>query len=317
MEERLLEALAREPEAIKPNRIAYRDASIAAENLLVYMRSCPNLEDIEVAGSFRRRRETIGDLDIVTASADATGVIQHFRAFPANIKTLGAGETRASVVLNSGLQVDLRVVPRSSWGAALIYFTGSQAHCIRIRRVAQIRGLLLNEYGLFRDNEMVAGNEEDHVYKELGLSWIPPELREDRGEVEAAHNGSLPLLIQLGDLRGDLHSHSTWTDGRASIEEMAKSAQGAGLQYFAMTDHSQRLAMVHGLDPIRLRDQWREIEAVAARVSGISILRGIEVDILEDGTLDLPDDVLSELDWVVASVHSKLEMEPAACDAQS
>ncbi len=237
-------------------------------------------------------------------------MLQHFLAFPAIVKTLGAGETRASVVLNSALQVDLRVVPRSSWGAALIYFTGSQAHCVHVRRIAQNLGLLLNEYGLYRGAEPVAGSEEEEVYRGLGLSWIPPELREDRGEADAARDGRLPKLIELADLRGDLHSHSTWTDGRASIEEMAKSAQAAGLEYFALTDHSQRLAMVHGLDPLRLREQWGEIEAVGARLSGITILRGIEVDILEDGTLDLPDDVLGELDWVVASVHSKLDMEP-------
>jgi DNA polymerase (family 10) len=312
MEERLLEALARDPEAAKSRRISYADASIAADTLADHMRGCPSLERIEVAGSFRRRRETIGDLDLVTASANAAGVIEHFLSFPGIIKSLGAGDTRASVVLNSGLQVDLRVVPQASWGAALVYFTGSQAHCIRIRRIAQTRGLLLNEYGLLRDGEAVAGAEEQDVYRELGLSWIPPELREDRGEVEAARAGHLPQLIELADLRGDLHSHSTWTDGRASIEEMARSAQAAGLEYFALTDHSQRLAMVHGLDPLRLREQWREIDAVAAHLSGIRILRGIEVDILDDGTLDLPDDVLGELDWVVASVHSKLEMEPEA-----
>src|SRR5262249_43168198 len=158
-------------------------------------------------------------------------------------------------------------------------------------------GLLLNEYGLYRGEERVRGAEEDEVYEGLGLPWIPPELREDRGELEAARDGRLPKLVELADLRGDLHSHSTWTDGRASIEEMAKSARAAGLEYLALTDHSRRLAMVHGLDPLRLRKQWNDIEAVADRVPGITILRGIEVDILEDGTLDLPDDVLSELDW--------------------
>jgi DNA polymerase (family X) len=312
MEQRLLEALARERETLKPKRISFAEASIVADRLVAHMRGCPGLEQIEIAGSFRRRRDTIGDLDIVTASANTFAVIERFCAFPAIIKTLGAGETRASVVLNSGLQVDLRVVARSSWGSALVYFTGSQAHCVHIRRVAQNLGLLLNEYGLYRDEKAVAGLEEEEIYQGLGLAWIPPELREDRGEVEAARDGRLPKLIELADLRGDLHSHSTWTDGRASIEEMAKSAQAAGLQYFALTDHSQRLAMVHGLDPVRLRQQWSEIEAVGARLTGITILRGIEVDILEDGTLDLPDDVLGELDWVVASVHSKLDLEPQA-----
>jgi DNA polymerase (family X) len=312
MEERLLAAVARQPEEIKLNRITYAEASITADRVLAHMRGCPGVEQLEIGGSFRRRRETIGDLDILAASANASGVIERFLAFPEVVKTLGAGETRASVVLSSGLQLDLRVVGRPSWGAALVYFTGSQAHCIHVRRIAQHLGLLLNEYGLYRGTERVGGSDEHEVYAGLGLEWIPPELREDRGEIEAAREGRLPKLVEAHDLRGDLHSHSTWTDGRGSIEEMARSAQEAGLEYFALTDHSQRLARVHGLDPGRLREQWREIEAVAARVRGITILRGIEVDILEDGALDLPDDVLSELDWVVASVHSKLDMEPAA-----
>ena len=312
MEEQLLEALAREPGATKSDRISYSDASIAADDLLSHMRACADLERLEVAGSFRRGREAIGDLDIVAASPNPSAVLRRFLSFPAIVRTLGAGETRASVVLSSGLQVDVRVVPRASWGAALVYFTGSQAHCVHIRRVAQNLGLLLNEYGLYRGAEVLAGREEEEVYRSLGLPWIQPELREDRGEIDAAREHRLPDLIELADLRGDLHSHSTWTDGRASIEQMATSALAAGLEYFALTDHSQRLAMVHGLDPVRLRAQWDEIEAVSTRVGGITILRGIEVDILEDGALDLPNDVLNELDWVVASVHSKLDMESRA-----
>ncbi|HKV54833.1 MAG TPA: DNA polymerase/3'-5' exonuclease PolX [Candidatus Binataceae bacterium] len=312
IEQRLLEALAREPEARQPRRIHCAGARIAADAILAHMRGCVGLERIEVAGSFRRRRETVGDLDIVAASDNAGAVIERFLAFPGIIRILGSGETRASVVLSDDLQVDLRAVPRASWGAALIYFTGSQAHCVHIRRIAQNRGLLLNEYGLYRGEDSIAGAEEEEVYRGLGLPWIAPELREDRGEIDAARDGRLPHLVELADLRGDLHAHSLWTDGRASIEEMARAAHAAGLEYFAMTDHSQRLAMVHGLDAGRLREQWREIESIAARVSGIAILRGIEVDILEDGTLDLDDEVLAELDWVVASVHSKLEMESAA-----
>ena len=312
MEERLLEALAREPAVIKPSRITYADATVVADAMRAHMSSCAGLHRLEIAGSFRRRRETIGDLDIVAASQNASAVIERFLAFPSIIKTLGAGETRASVVLNTGLQLDLRVILPASWGAALVYFTGSQAHCIRLRRIAQNLGLLLNEYGLYRGTETVAGREEHEIYGALGLSWIPPELREDRGEVDAARDHRLPQLVEVADLRGDLHSHSTWTDGRASIEQMARSAQAADLEYFALTDHSQRLAMVHGLDPVRVREQWVEIEAVAARLNGITILRGIEVDILEDGTLDLPDDLLSELDWVVASAHSKLDMDSDA-----
>ncbi|HXW83280.1 MAG TPA: PHP domain-containing protein, partial [Candidatus Binataceae bacterium] len=176
-----------------------------------------------------------------------------------------------------------------------------------LRRIAQLKDLLLNEYGLFRGDAQVAGREEEDVYRALGLGWIAPELREDRGELDAAAKHRLPRLIERADLRGDLHTHSTWTDGRASIETMARAAKDAGLDYFAMTDHSKRLAMAHGLGPERLREQWREINAVARKLSGITLLRGIEVDILEDGSLDLPDDVLAELDWVVASVHSRFD----------
>ena len=196
-----------------------------------------------------------------------------------------------------------------SYGAALIYFTGSKDHCVHIRRLAQRMELSLNEYGLFRGSESIAGRTEDEVYRALGLDWIAPELREDRGEIKAALEHKLPHLIARADLRGDLHSHSTYTDGRASIEEMARAADAAGLEYLAVTDHSQRLAMVNGLDPKRLREQWREIEEVQSRVK-VKLLRGIEVDILEDGALDLPDDVLAELDWVVASVHYKLHQPP-------
>jgi DNA polymerase (family 10) len=309
MEQRLLEALSREAGSARPKRITYAEAAIAADNLVSHMRGCGAVARLEVAGSFRRRRETIGDLDILAASDNPKEIIERFFGYAAVIKTLSSGDTRAAAMLNSGLQVDLRVVPKSSWGAALVYFTGSQAHCIHLRRIAQSQGLLLNEYGLYRGSELIAGAEEDEIYQGLGLPWIPPELREDRGEIDAARSGHLPELIDLRDLRGDLHSHSNWTDGRASIEEMAKAAEAAGLEYFAVTAHSQRLAMVHGLGPDRLREQWREIDAVAGRLKGIRILRGIEVDILEDGSLDLPDDVLRELDWVVASVHSKLDMD--------
>jgi len=311
-ERRLLEALARSPAPGVSRRIPYAAAREAAETLLAQMRGRDRPHMIEAAGSLRRRRETVGDLDLIAASGEAAAVIRRFLEIPAIVTTLGAGDTRASVVLNTGMQVDLRVVPRASWGAALIYFTGSQAHCVHLRRIAQQRGMLLNEYGLMRGGESLAGAEEADVYRALGLDWIPPELREDRGEIDAARDGRLPLLLNRSDLRGDLHSHSTWTDGRASIAEMARRARANGLEYFAVTDHSQRLAMVHGLDPARLREQWREIESAAAEVEGITILRGIEVDILEDGELDLPDDILAQLDWVVASVHSKLDQDAAA-----
>ena len=237
--------------------------------------------------------------------------MKHFTAFPGITEVIGSGETKTTVVLKGGLQVDLRVVPPKSFGAALAYSTGSKSHNVHLRRIAQTRGLLLNEYGLFRGDTVVAGKTEDEVYRALGLAWVPPELREDRGEIEAAASGKLPRLIERKDLRGDLHSHSLYTDGRASIEEMARQARESGLEYLAITDHSRRITMAHGLDPKRLHEQRREIDGIRKKLSGITLLQGIEVDILDDGQLDLPPDALAELDWVVASVHYKLEQDPA------
>jgi DNA polymerase (family 10) len=291
-------------------RMQYPEAAAIAGELAAYLSAHCNVDRIEIAGSFRRRRETVGDLDILAASKDAKSVIDGFLRFPAATRKLGAGDTKASIIVGDNLQVDLRVVPLESWGAALVYFTGSKAHCVHLRRIAQTRGLLLNEYGLFQGDRSIAGAEEQDIYATLGLDWMPPELREDRGEIGAALEHRLPRLIELADLRGDLHTHSLWTDGRATILDMARAAAAARLEYFAVTDHSQRLSMVHGLDPARLLEQSHEIADVAAEV-GIPALRGIEVDILEDGSLDLPDSTLEGLDWVVASVHSKLDQDAA------
>ncbi len=292
-------------------RMLYAEATRIAAQIEAHLRKCTAVREFELAGSFRRRRETIGDLDAVAASADSAAVMKHFTAFAGITQVIASGETKTSVVLKGGLQVDLRVVPAKSFGAALTYFTGSKTHNVHLRRLAQARGLLLNEYGLFRGKAAVAGRTEEEIYRALGLSWMPPELREDRGEIEAAASGKLPKLIERKNLRGDLHSHSLYTDGHASIEEMVRQARASGLEYVAITDHSRRLAMAHGLDPARLREQRREIERVRKKVSGIAILQGIEVDILDDGKLDLPDGTLGELDWVVASVHYKLEQDAA------
>jgi DNA polymerase (family 10) len=298
-------------EAGDGKRMLYAEATRIAAQIEAHLRKCAAVREFELAGSFRRRRETIGDLDAVAASTDSAAVMKHFTAFAGITQVIASGETKTSVVLKGGLQVDLRVVHPKSFGAALTYFTGSKSHNVHLRRIAQARGLLLNEYGLFRDGVAIAGRTEEEIYRALGLSWMPPELREDRGEIEAAASGKLPKLIERKNLRGDLHSHSIYTDGRASIEEMARQARASGLEYLAITDHSRRLAMAHGLDPKRLREQRREIERIRKKLPGISLLQGIEVDILDDGKLDLPDDALGELDWVVASVHYKLEQNPA------
>jgi DNA polymerase (family 10) len=209
------------------------------------------------------------------------------------------------------MQVDVRVVPEESYGAALQYFTGSKAHNIAIRRMAQDKGLKINEYGVFRGERRIAGKTEASVYKTVGLPWIAPELREDRGEIEAARRGALPALIELADLKGDLHAHSKASDGHHTIEEMALAAKAHGLEYLAITEHSKRLTVARGLDPVRLAKQGDEIDRLNARLEGITVLKGIEVDILEDGTLDLPDSVLSKLDVVIAAVHSRFELPRA------
>jgi DNA polymerase (family X) len=238
-------------------------------------------------------------------------VMDRFTHYEEVKEVLASGPTRGTVILESGIQVDVRVVPKDSYGAALQYFTGSKAHNIAIRRMAQEKGLKINEYGVFRGEKRVAGETEESVYKSVGLPWIPPELREDRGEVEAAHAGKLPKLVGLDDLRGDLHVHSKASDGHNTIKEMALAAKARGLAYIAVTEHSKRLTVAHGLDSVRLTKQIAEIAKLNQELSGITVLAGIEVDILDDGTLDLPDSVLRKLDIVVAAVHSKFDLPRA------
>ena len=282
-----------------------------AAALTAFLQSVPGVAQVTVAGSFRRMRETVGDLDILVTAAADSPVMRHFTAYDEVAEVLSAGSTRASVVLKSGLQVDLRVVAQQSYGAALHYFTGSKAHNIAIRRLAQKLGLKINEYGVFRGSERIAGDDEASVYKSVGLPYIPPELREDRGEIEAAREGRLPKLVELSDLRGDLHAHTKATDGHNGLREMALAAKVFGLDYLAITEHSRRLTVAHGLDPLRLARQCDEIDRLNAELDGITLLKGIEVDILEDGSLDLPDDVLGRLDLVVGAVHSQFHLSRA------
>ncbi|MFZ2855414.1 MAG: PHP domain-containing protein, partial [Rhodocyclaceae bacterium] len=226
-------------------------------------------------------------------------------------EVIASGPTRASVRLKNGLQVDLRVVAAQSYGAALYYFTGSRAHSVAVRRLARERGLKINEYGVFQGEQRIAGETEESVFRAVGLPWIAPELRENRGEIEAAQAGCLPRLVEVKDLRGDLHAHTRATDGRDSLEDMARAAAAAGLEYLAITEHSRRLAMAHGLDAERLARQIDEIDRVNATLAGIRLLKGIEVDILEDGRLDLPDEILARLDLAVGAVHSRFELPRA------
>jgi len=262
-----------------------------------------SIVEITVAGSYRRRKETVGDLDILVTCKRGAQVMERFVNYEDVKKVVSQGNTRATIILRSGLHVDLRVVPQVSYGAALHYFTGSKAHNIAVRKLGVKKNLKINEYGVFKGDDRIAGKTEKEVYNQVDLPYIEPELRENRGEVEAAQKGSLPRLIDLKDLRGDLHAHTKATDGHATLEEMAESAKARGYEYLAITDHSRKVSIAHGLDARRLARQIQEIDQLNEKLRDIILLKGIEVDILKDGTLDLPDAVLKELDVVVCSVH--------------
>jgi DNA polymerase (family 10) len=284
-------------------RVLWIEADAMAQAILNYMRQCQAIKQIAAAGSYRRGKDTVGDLDFLMLADDPAVAMEHLAAHDAAAEILARGDTKMSLRLSTGMQLDLRVVAAESFGAALQYFTGSKEHNIILRGRAKDAGLKVNEYGVFRGEKMIAGRTEEEVYAALGLPCFPPELREARHEFQWADAGRLPKLVELKDIRGDLHMHSNWTDGTATIEEMAAAAKKRGLQYIAITDHSKRVSMVGGLDADRLRRQWAEIDRLNRRLDGFVVLKGVEVDILERGGLDLPDDVLAEADWVVASVH--------------
>ena len=286
-------------------RIRLATAEAEAEALVNFLQDKGR---VVVAGSYRRRRETVGDLDILATSKHAATVCDKLAIYENVEKVLAHGPTRTTVVLRSGIQVDLRAVSEESYGAALLYFTGSKAHNIALRGLAVKRNWKLSEYGLFSGKRRIAGATEEEVYKKLGLAYIPPEMREDRGEIALAQKGALPRLIAIDDIRGDLHVHSDWTDGTAPLSDMVTAAQARGYSYMALTDHSRRQAMSHGLDPAKIARQCREVDKLNAKLKGFTILKGIEVDILKDGKLDLPDTALAELDVVIASVHSFFDL---------
>ena len=296
----------------KAQRYKLGTAAPWADALLAHVKAAPGVIDAAVAGSFRRARDTVGDLDLIVAAEHSAPVVERFAAYPEVREVLAKGGTRAAIVLDSGIQVDLRVVPAASYGAALLYFTGSKAHNIALRTLAIGQGCKLNEHGLFKGETRIAGDTEVSVYRALGLPWIAPELREDRGEIDAAQRDTLPQLIELADLAGDLHAHTNWSDGTATIDEMAAAAKSRGLQYLAISEHSRRLTVAHGLDATRLAQQCAEIERANRGPRGITLLTGIEVDILDDGTLDLPDAALAPLDVVIAAVHSNWSLSREA-----
>jgi DNA polymerase (family 10) len=288
-------------------RISLYEALTLAEKVIAYLRQAPGLGQISPAGSLRRMKETVGDIDILASGRDGASIIRYFTRFPKVSRVLAEGGTKGSVMItteNGERQVDLRIVDESEYGAALQYFTGSKAHNIKLRGLAKDKGLKISEYGVFRGEKRIAGRAEEEVYAALKLPWIPPELREDRGEIELALAGRLPEVVEYKDIKGDLHVHSNWSDGLVSLEELAELTRGLKYQYLAVCDHSQSARYARGLSPERLGQQIKEIEALNRRLKGIRLLTGTEVDILADGRLDFPDNLLEKLDVVVASVHS-------------
>lgn len=283
-------------------------AEEVAAPLVAYLKDIPGVDQVEVAGSFRRRNETVGDLDILATGEDGEEIISDFVQYEDVEDVISQGETRSTVRLNTGLQVDLRVVARQSYGAALLYFTGSKPHNLELRKMAVDQDLKVNEYGVFDDEERIAGETENEIYELFELAYIEPELREARGEIKAAREGNLPKLIVLEDLRGDLQMHTKASDGHASLSEMAQAAQELGYEYIAITDHSPNVAVTQGLDAEALAKRLDEIDEQNAKLEGLQILKSIEVDILEDGALDLPDDILKQLDLRVCAIHSHLDL---------
>ena len=310
IESRLRSALA-DKVARGAQRMSWPIAAEYAEPLRAYLQSIPGVTRAEIAGSYRRGRDTVGDLDLLVSSRSGASAIRALRQYEDLRELTAAGTTKASGVLRNGLQVDVRVVAPQSFGTALHYFTGSRDHNIHIRRRAQTRGCKLNEYGLFRGKRRVAGATEEELFAALDLTWIPPELREDRGEIEAAERHALPELIERRDLQGDLHAHTDASDGREPLAKLVAAARSRRLRYLAITDHSKYLGVVGGLDAARLARQIDAIDALNEKLTDLVVLKGAEVDILEDGQLALPDSILRRLDVVVVSVHSQFGLSEA------
>jgi DNA polymerase (family 10) len=289
-------------------RILLNQAEEWADSLATYLREIKGVKRVQVAGSYRRGKETVGDLDILVIGEDGKYIIDQFVNFEDVEEVVSKGETRSTVMLRTGLQVDLRVVAAESYGAALFYFTGSKAHNIYLRNMALDRGWKVNEYGVFQDEKRIAGETEQEVYELFDLPFIVPELREDRGEFEAAQHGELPELVTQDDIRGDLQMHTQSSDGHATLKEMAQAARDLGYEYIAITDHSPNLGITQGLGAEGLSKQIDSIERLNDEMEDLRLLKSIEVDILEDGSLDLPDESLQQLDLTICSVHSHFDL---------
>jgi DNA polymerase (family 10) len=308
----------------RQGRFLLSDADVLIPPVIRYLEEMQSVELVEAAGSYRRRQETVGDIDLLALCGEGReDVMARFQSFPGAVRVEAAGETRGRILLRSGLPVDLRIVPRESYGAALHYFSGSKEHNVAIRTLAVKKGLKINEYGVFLEGEKEAlegegsgspgdvrlgGEDEAEVFRAVGLPWISPLLRENRGEVEAAGADALPDALSLKDIRGDLQMHSTWSDGGNTVREMAEACRSRGYHYLSMTDHSQAVTVAGGLKPHQVREQWEAVEEARQSVDGIHLFRSLEVDILKDGSLDMPDDVLAGLDLVLVSVHSFMNM---------
>lgn len=290
--------------ALSRQRMPLGEALVIAREAIAQLQKAGGIKDIEAAGSLRRGKETIGDIDILAAGTKTKEIIETFVHLPLAHAILAQGETKGSIVTNAGIQLDLRVVEKRSFGAALQYFTGSKSHNVRLREIAKRSGLKINEYGIFSGERKVAGESEEEMYATLKMDWIPPELREDRGELEAALQHTLPPLVRRTDMRGDLHVHSHYSDGAHSLAEIADAAKRMGYQYIAVTDHSPSLKIARGLSAARLREKIAEVQKINQSLSGTRLLCGTEVDIKNDGSLDYPDDLLTRLDLVIAAIHS-------------
>ena len=285
------------------------EAEEVARPLLEYLAGIEGVKDVGVAGSLRRRKETVGDLDVLVTAKRGTSVMERLAEYDDVREVLSRGKTRSTLILRPGIRVDLRLVPQVSHGSALHYFTGSKAHNIAVRRMGVQKGLKINEYGVFRGDDRVAGRTEDEVYQSVGLPFIEPELREDRGELEAAKEGRLPRLVENSDIQGDLHVHTRASDGRDSLEDMAEAAAERGYAYIAITDHCRRVSVAHGLDARRLAERIESIDRLNERLAGrIQVFKAVELDMLEDGSLDLPASILKRLDLRVCAAHYKLDL---------
>ena len=290
------------------SRVTLMKVEELVEDLVDYLEKEKNLHRITVAGSYRRKKETVGDIDILATSSSSNKGMEHFVRYEDVDRVVSKGSTRSTVILRSGLQVDLRIVEAKSYGAALYYFTGSKEHNVAVRKRSVEQGLKMNEYGVFRGDEQTAGREEKDIFEQIGLPFIVPELREDRGEIEAAEEDRLPDLITLDDIRGDLHVHTTATDGNNSLKDMAKAARERGYSYLAVCDHSRHVSVAGGLDENDLAEQIDAVDELNETFDNFRLIKGIEVDILEDGSLDLPDDILQRLDLRVCSLHYKFNL---------